>query len=261
VSWLLLLSLAAAPDGGTKIRLPTAQQELSEVEQRAIDQEYEKTMAMVRDGGLLGPKHPMFVWHISNIVESIDIPGIVYSNGFPVKMHALRVKQTEDEVFRELGEQFVSQGLYVKPMAKQPQLMKQYQLTGLDGDRGISYTAIVDPHKDGTCTVVLGEANIAEGLQLRKRGTGDDFAPLYPKAEGVTRTVAEGLRTMTFHTLDAEADVLAFYDKELKVRGYMPAGPHVFRRSSGEEIKLIARRVDGVLNVMMSQTSGAATAP
>jgi hypothetical protein len=209
----------------------------------------------VRDGGLLGPQHPPFVWHISNIVESIEIPGIVMSNGFPVKMHALRVKQTEDAVFHELGEQFVSQGLYVKPMAKQPQLFKQYQLTGLDGDRGISYTAIVEPHKDGTCTVVLGEANIAEGLQIRKRGDGADFAPLYPKAEGVTRTQAEGLQTMMFHTIDPEADVLAFYEKELKLRGYLPAGKYAFRKGD-DEIKLVARRVDGILNVMMSRTSG-----
>jgi hypothetical protein len=255
VTWLLLLTLTGAPDAGTKFRLPTAQQELSEVEQRAIDQEYEKTMAMVRDGGL-GPSHPPFVWHISNIVESIEIPGIVISNGFPVKMHALRVKQTEDEVFHELGEQFVSQGLYMKQMSKQPQLLKQYQLTGLDGDRGISYTAIVEPHRDGTCTVVLGEANIAEGLQLRKRGDGGDFAPLYPKAQGVTRTQAEGLQTMMFHTIDPEADVIAFYDKELKLRGYAPAGRSVYRKSTGEEIKLVARRVDGVLNVMMSRTAG-----
>src|SRR5437764_15117588 len=102
-------------------------------------------------------------------------------------MHALRVKQTEDELFREIGDQFSSQGLYVRKMQNQPQLLKQYQLTGLDGDRGISYTAIVEPHKDGTCTVVLGEANIAEGLQLRKRGDGNDFAPLAPKGQGVTR--------------------------------------------------------------------------
>ena len=66
------------------------------------------------------------------------------SNGFTVKMHALRVKQTEDELFREIGDQFTSQGLYVRKMQNQPQLLKQYQLTGLDGDRGISYTAIVE---------------------------------------------------------------------------------------------------------------------
>lgn len=251
---LLLWVLAAAPDAGA-IRIPTAQQELSAVEQKAIDQEYEKMMSKMRDGGL-GPTHPPFVWNISNIVESIDIPGIVMSNGFPVKMHSLRVKQTEEEVFRELADQFTSQGLYVKEMKKQPQLLKQWQLTGLDGERGISYTAFVEPHKDGTCTLVLGEANIAEGLKIRKRGDGVDFAPLYPKAQGVTRTQAEGYETMVFHTVDSEADVLAFYERELKSRGYTASGHNIFHKN-GEELKLVARRIDGVLNVVLSRSSGA----
>jgi hypothetical protein len=254
VTSLLLLLLTGAPDAGA-IHLPTAQQELSAVEQKAIDQEYEKLMSKMRDGGL-APSHPPFVWNISNIVESIDIPGIVMSNGFPVKMHALRVKQTEDEVFHELADQFQSQGLYVKPMAQQPQLLKQWQLTGLDGDRGISYTAFVEPHKDGTCTVVLGEANIAEGLKIRRRGTGADFAPVYPHAQGVTRTNAEGYQTMVFHTVDGELDVLSFYEKELKALGYTAFGHNVFRKQ-GEEIKLVARRIDGVLNVVLSRSSGA----
>jgi len=257
VTPLLCLWLAAAPKAGaTDGGVRNYEAARSALEQQAIDESFAKMMAMLGPDGGLGYVRPMFQWHLSNIISSIDIPGIVMADGFPVKLHAFRVKADQGDIFQELTDQFKAQGLYMKPMGNQPQPTQQLQLTALDYQRFISYTAFVEPHADGTCTVMLGEANIAEGLEIRKRNEGAaDFAPLYPSASAVMRSMAEGLDTLAYRTAASELEVLAFYQKEMKARGYTEQPGNAFRKQ-GEEIRVVARRIDGLLSVVVTRSSG-----
>jgi hypothetical protein len=229
----------------------------SALEQRALDQAWDQMRAQLADAGT---PNPPFHWKVSNILEDIEMPGIVMANGFPVKMHAFRVKATEQEVFAELLQNFQDQGLYLEPPEKQAQPVKQNQVTALDYQRFISYTAFVEPHPDGTCTVMLGEANIAEGLDMRSRGGEADFAPLYPGAQAVMRTRAEGMDTLGYRTAASEADLLAFYKKNLEAQGYAAAPGNAWQKP-GDHIRVVARHYQGMLQVMLIRSRGELAPP
>src|SRR6185436_1201795 len=98
----------------------------------------------------------------------VDIPGVQEANGIPVKLHQVRIKGDLRDVVEDVAQDFAKQGLYMQPVLKQPQLTSQTQVTALDPNRFISYTALIQPEKkSGTCLVVLGEANIGLAAAMK----------------------------------------------------------------------------------------------
>ncbi len=244
---------ASSADAGSFGLNPTQDTSPDALEQRAIDQAFAQMKDILADGGV--PTRPPFAWKVSNIIDDIEMPGVVMSNGFPVKMHAFRVKATEQEVFEELLQNFQDQGLYLQTPEKQAQPTKQTQVTALDYQRFISYTAFVEPHPDGTCTVMLGEANIALGLKMRESGGEADFAPIFPGAQGVMRSKAESMDTIGFRTAASEAELLEFYKKHLKEQGYAEAPGNAWQKP-GDHIRVVARRATGMLQVLLVRSRG-----
>ncbi len=262
--WVVAVLLAGAPvakgkpDAGPPL---TTQGSSDAMEQRALDQAWDQMRALMGPDGGFNQTHPPFQWKLSNIIDDIEMPGTVISNGFPVKMHAFRVKGSEEAIFRELMDNFQEQGLWMQTPTKQPQPLRQNQLTALDTDRRISYTAFVEPHPDGTCTVMLGEANIGLGLDAAKQGGQVDFAPLYPGCDGVMRSQAEGMDSLSFRTTDGEAKVLEFYRKRMKELGYSEAAGNGYIKP-GEHIRIVGRRSEGgTLTVLLVRTRGELAPP
>ena len=205
-----------------------------------------------------GQPNPPFHWKLSNILREVPIEGTQRVNDVPVKLHSVVVKGGIGDVMEELYAHFLRSGLYMDPPNKQDQFFRQLQLTALDTDRAISYTAWVDGQADGTCIVVLGEANIGESTRvglLRKASSvpeASDFAPLMPMAISPSRVNLEGMRTLTFTILaSSEGLVRKFYQEQLKKLGYTEAQKDLFQRGK-EEIQLSMHRDSEQLNVLLS---------
>lgn len=203
-----------------------------------------------------GTPPPPFRWRISNLIREVPVDGIQMVNDVPVKLHGVVVKGRLADVIEELYVHFLKSGLYVQPIEKQDQPTRQVQVTGLDQFRAISYTAMVDGFPDGTCMVMLGEANIGEStktqLYRKIHNLGDnDFAPLMPKAVGPTRVRVEGMRTLSYQVAATDAAARTFYADELKKLGYFAREGDLFQRSS-DEIQLSLSRDQGLLNVLLT---------
>jgi hypothetical protein len=181
-----------------------------------------------------------FKWDIPDVVADVDVPGVMLATGIPVKMHAVVSKRHYQDVAAYVVKSFEKQGLYIAPPSHQPQVTREPQLTGLDPQRKISYTVILQPNKDGTTTVILGEANLGKV----QNPDGPDFAPLYPGAKNVLRTDVEAMKTVIYDVGAPRAEVEAFYQESLKRAGYAPASLGSFRKGA-DEIQLQVSTKEG----------------
>ncbi len=246
----VVMLLAAPPPKGVR---PPTQEEEDEGALKAFESKEGKAIPMWDAGA----PQPPFRWKLSNILRESPIDGIQMVNDVPVKLHSVTVKGRLADVVEEIYLHFVRSGLYMEPINKQDQPLRQVQVTALDSERAISYTAMVDAMVDGTCMVVLGEANIGEGRkaelfrQSQNLPEKTDFAPLMPQALGPTRVSIEGMKTLSFQVKATEADARKFYREQLKTRGYTPADGDVFQKKT-EEILLSMTRDKELLNVLLT---------
>ena len=206
-----------------------------------------------------GPTIPPFRWKISNIIQEMPIDGPQIANDVPVKLHSLIVRGRREDVMIEILDHFRMSGLYVEDPSKQSQPTSQLQITGLDRDRAISYTAMVEGLANKTCMVVLGEANLGmasyTGLMRKsKKEEVKDFAPLMPDAVAPFRTDTEQMHTLAYSVAADEATAKKFYQQQFKQRGYTEVAPNVFLKGN-EEIELVMGRKNGRLDLLLTLRS------
>jgi hypothetical protein len=192
------------------------------------------------------PKPPRFTWPNPDVLEELEVPGIVQARGVPMKLRAIRVRRHAQEMVDLYLDAFARSGLYVPPPKHQPQLTRELTLTGLDTERLIAYTVIVQPNPDGTTSLMLGESNLA--LLGKTASSGQDPAPLFPGAQGVMRTDQEGAQVLVFRAKAKPEEVQSFYREVLGRSGFIepePAlQPGVFARK-GEQLQLTVHPREG----------------
>jgi hypothetical protein len=237
-SWCALL-LLAAPSVQKPSDWSLQSSEEREMERKVWEELSKNDLA---DGGHVMP--PPFKWHLQNVIENIEMPGMQESGGIPVKLHAVRVKNNLRGVLEELVNDFVKQGLYMQPFDQQAQFTAETAVTGLDTERFISYTAIIRPENGGFCTVVLGEANIGLAAVNKQLYKGrNEFAPVPELARHRLTSRAEGMQSLTFLVAMPEVQLRAWYSAEMKKRGYEERDS-VFKK--GREHISLRTRMDGV---------------
>jgi hypothetical protein len=171
-----------------------------------------------------GGLKPEFRWQLSRLIGDIETAGVVWADGMPVKMHAVRVKGSAESVRDEVLASFKVQGLYVP--AEQPQPVGQLQVTAVDGRFLIAYTALISPAGE-TCTVVLTETNVALGLTAPRKDVG---VPLFPGAQSVMVSRSEDFEQVSFETGGAKPEEIeAFYAQVLTGSGYRLIEPRTWQ--------------------------------
>jgi len=239
------------PDGG--LTDEQFEKEFREMERKAWA---EATKDLLPDGGR--KMSPPFRWALKNVVQNIEMPGMQESQGIPVKLHAVRVKNNLRGVLEEVVDEFQKQGLYIQPIDQQPQFTAETAVTAVDTDRFISYSAIIrcEP-KLGICTVVLGEANIGLAAALKQLNRSREmFVPLPPTAKGVTRSSTEGMESLAFSVSSSEAELKKWYATELPKVGYQPVKGKEDRYTRGTDlVQLTTRRHEGeVVGLVIKRT-------
>lgn len=245
VSWVVVLAAAPAVADAGAVDAKWAA-EMKAMENKAWEEALQKYLP---DGGRA--MNPPFRWALGNVIEDIDIPGLQESNGVPVKLHAVRVKNDLRGVLEEIVGNFQKQGLYIQPVDQQQQFTAETAVTGLDVDRFISYSAIIRCERKGVCTVVLGEANVGLAAALRQfnkaKGT---FAPVPPNAQGMITTSAEGMSSLAFSVPTGEAEVKKWYAAELPKLGFTPLQDNRYKRAN-EVVTVSTRRHEGDVTVLL----------
>ncbi|MBN8472758.1 hypothetical protein JYJ95_40170 [Corallococcus exiguus] len=174
-----------------------------------------------------------FTWDIPKTVSVVDVPGQVDANGVPVKLLAVRSKEKAQVILQSVVDRFESWGFVVQEAYKQPQLLREPMVTGLDTRNFISYTAILQVNPDGTTTVFLGQANLGAAKAPQPAGL-----PVFPGGSGVLTAQTEGSHTVSYSVPGKTvAQVEAFYREVLTKAGFKEIQPRVFK-SSTEEVSL-----------------------
>ncbi|NVJ00222.1 hypothetical protein HV824_19120 [Myxococcus sp. AM009] len=174
-----------------------------------------------------------FTWDVPKVVAVVDVPGTVISEGVPVRMSAVLSAEKPEVIGQHLVSRFQAWELHVPKPTLQPQLLRETMITALDTKLFISYTAILQANPDGTTTVFMGEANLAQG----RRQPQSSVAPMFPGASDSMKAETESSRTLTYSVEARQAEVEAFYRTELGNAGFREEEPRLFR-SANEEIKL-----------------------
>ncbi len=173
-----------------------------------------------------------FTWDVPKVVAVVDVPGTIVSEGVPVRMTAVLSAEKPEIIGQHLVSRFQLWELHVPKPSLQPQLLRETMITALDTKQFISYTAILQANPDGTTTVYMGEANLAQGRQPQAA-----VAPVFPGASDTVKAEAESSRTLTYAVDAKQAEVEAFYRTELGKLGFREEEPRFFR-SPNEELKL-----------------------
>ena len=198
------------------------------------------------DGGFAFAWRPTFKWDVPNVVGEVDIPGLTWAMGVPVKLHAVTVKGKMEDTMRYMYDSFVRQGLFVEPKHQTGPM-----LTGVDPGTLITYTALFQQNAPGYVTVVLGEANVPKA----QRPQGNDFVPLFPGAQGVLRSSFEGVDTLLYMVPDAnEEKVRAFYKDILPKSGFEPLPEDgLLYQKADQQVSIRLTRKDGKVSVFATR--------
>jgi hypothetical protein len=185
-------------------------------------------------------ERPRFTWPTPDAFEAAEVPGTLQAQGVPMKLKAVRVHHPPQQMVDLYFAAFERAGLYIPPEKDQVRLFADLTLTALDPKRNISYTVIFQDNRDGTTTLILGEANLA----LRGAPPADAAVPLFPGATGAVHAESEGARTVTYATPAAGKDVLAFYRDALTRAQFLPQSADAesaVYQTDAEELTVSAR--------------------
>lgn len=180
-----------------------------------------------------------FAWPTPDIIEEAPVSGPMTAEGIPVRLRAVKLKHTLDELAPLYFDAYRKAGFYVPPGNRQFDMFRDPALTAFDPRHFISYTALFQKNPDGTTTVILGEAN----LGLARRTDVPPGFPMPSLAGKVSRFEMEGVEVLSYDVPLQAPEVETFYRTALGKLGFAPAeqdaaGPsHVFRKG-GTEVEL-----------------------
>jgi hypothetical protein len=158
-----------------------------------------------------------YVFTVPEQIREAEMPGIMNSDGIPVQLKAAVSKESIIALRDYYVAEFTHAGLYIAPGREQSQPTRYPELTGLDVDRLVSYTVILQPNKDGSTTVIMGTADVS---QLTHKTRPSDFAPLPPDATHISRMSTESQQLILFTVKQSEKELNDFYAKTLAGAGY-----------------------------------------
>lgn len=179
---------------------------------------------MVATSALAQQPPKVHVWDVPQALDAVDVPGRVEAGGLPVAIHAVRSKQTVDQLLQHFRTEFTKKGLFLPPPEHLTLRTTLSQVTGLDPDTFIAYTVFLQPNADGTTTALITETFLAE-----RRAPGEvDFAPVMPGARGVIQSRTEGLRMVSYRAPATVEEAWAFHRAVFAEAAYKETAPGVF---------------------------------
>ena len=153
-----------------------------------------------------------------------DVPGVTSTptapagtkvDGVQVFQRSVRSDRSPSELREFFASAFEKAGFYIAPDQEvlTPQL--GVQVTGLDTENLISYTALLQPSGGKGTTIVLAVANIG-----KRTSEGNPIGPVYPGGTAITSYNIETIKAMTYRVAATPAEIKNFYRDTLTSSGF-----------------------------------------
>lgn len=150
---------------------------------------------------------------------------------------------------------FETKGLYLADEVRDVVVANALQVTAIDTDHMIAYTALLQKGANNTTTVIISETALAK----QPVPASASFAPILPGAQGVTTAVTEGMETLTYSTVATPAEVKAYYREQLQKMGYAETEELLFAQGLVRISVIVAPGVS-MRSVMLVRESAASVA-
>lgn len=191
-----------------------------------------------------------FAWPTPDLLEDAEVEGPMSAEGVPIRLRAVKLKHSIDELAPLYFDAYRKAGFYIPPREHQLDLFRDPALTALDPRHLVSYTAIFQRNADGTTTVILGEANLA----LSHPAQVPPGFPVYAGAEHLSSIHLESAELISYSARAEPKAVRQFYAGALARLGFAPGQSpedvNVFRKGDTQlELSLGSR--DGATSVVV----------
>jgi len=208
------------------------------------------------------PSPAPFAWPTPDLIEDADVQGPMRVQGIPIRLRAVKLRHSLDELAPLYLHAYEQAGFYIPPGEHQVDLFRDPSLTALDTRRFISYTAIFQKNPDGSTTVILGEAN----LSLYRPANVPPGFPMIAGAAHVSSVHFEGSQVLTYDAPAKPDAVRAFYAKALGKLGFAPGtaplDANVFRKGANElQLELASGDTGRTSVVIVMRQPAAPSAP
>lgn len=182
-------------------------------------------------------------WEVPGEVSVVEVPGQMDVAGVPVRFRVVNSKEKLEYLFQHFAKAFSDAGFYLPPPPRN--MAPPLRITALETRTLTSYTVIFQPQKGGLTEVVVGEARLKE-----RKAAAPPMVPVYPGGKDVLQSSFEGARTLGYQVAAKDAEVKAWYQKELTRIGYKEEEPLLFRRK-GQEIRLAVTPQGSAVHVFL----------
>jgi hypothetical protein len=132
--------------------------------------------------------------------------------------------------------QFQKAGLWISPAQESFKPSGGEQISALDRENLISYTAILQPSGKLT-TVVIAGANVGKPMVTP---TNDAVAPVPPGSHSITSYRMEAVTGMTYQTPGTPAEVKQFYRDTLGKLGFKESGELMFVKDQTRVVLMVS---------------------
>ena len=160
------------------------------------------------------------------MVSPPTAPALTKVDGVTVVQRSVTSNRSPLELATHFAGAFEKAGFYIAPEQDQMKPMSGMQMSGLDTENLLSYTAILQPAGKGT-TVVLAVADLAA-----KKPIAEPIGPVYPGATAVTSFALESQKAMSYSVVATPAEIKTFYKDTFSVAGYRESAPLIFQKGN-----------------------------
>jgi hypothetical protein len=189
------------------------------------------SLLLLTDPSLISVPVERFIQSVpSQIGQPTDLVGTTL-DGMVVRQRSVVSKEKVDTLKKHFFTLFRTAGLFMPPDFAAMQGQAGEQVTGLDTENLIAYTAIFQPNPKGT-TIVIAAADLGHLPVIKSPQTN---GPVYPGATGVTTSSLEGMHVMTYTVEATPAEIKAFYRDAYRKEGYRENGELTFVRDTDKD--------------------------
>jgi hypothetical protein len=175
-------------------------------------------------------------------------------DGMVVRQRSVVSKESVSTLKEHFFKLFRAAGLFIPPDVEQMRGQAGEQVTGLDSENMIAFTAVLQPNPKGT-TIVIAAADLGHLAVIKSATTN---GPVYPGATGVTTSSLEGMHIMTYSALATPAELKAFYRDAYAKAGYREDGEMVFVKGD-DQVKVVVS--PGISSRTVMVQTGAVAGP
>jgi len=189
-----------------------------------------------------------FDWDVPAIIRVVPVGERLERDGLPMRAFAVNSKWPIDQLLEHYRKRFIEAGFFLTPLqGGRLSKLKLPKVAAYDERRQLSYVVYGWSEGDGTSTVIVGSADLANRKPPAADGRG---LPLFPGAKAPLRFELEGAHAVSFTVEGKSDEVIDYYRSVLPSGGWVEREPGTFVKD-GRVVRVLARAKGTRLDVVL----------